>query len=138
METYDRATIERALSMTREAEYRLGEALDRLNSAENWGIADILGGRLITTFVKHARADGAEASIREARRLLGLVQRMMPQERLDAPESDGYGFARTADWLFDGLLADLCMQRRLSARKAAVEKLIGRVRLLRTRLERCL
>ena len=50
---------ERALSS-------LGSAQEKLNSAGNWGIFDILGGGLFSTMIKRSKMDDAQRLIEEA------------------------------------------------------------------------
>ena len=123
-----RETGYKALSMVREAEFQLVRAREKLDSARNWGIFDILGGGIISTLVKHGRMDDADTCIRQAVHLMERASALFPAIGEEyAPDTEG-GFARFADIFFDGLLSDLYVQGRINDRRAAVERMIERVR----------
>ena len=133
---YNMSAVQRALSMVQEAEYQLMQAQDKLSSARNWGIWDLLGGGLISTLVKHGKTDDANACIREAGRLMERVQDMLPDVYVgEAPVDEG-GFGRVADVLFDGLFADMYMQGRINDQPEAVDEMLQRVRRVERELMR--
>lgn len=47
--------------------YLLNKALEKLSSASNWGIADVLGGGFLTTSIKHNKIDDAKYFIEQAK-----------------------------------------------------------------------
>ena len=50
---------------------------EKLNSAKKWGILDILGGSMISTYMKHSRINEVEGMIEQARiRLTDRNQRI--------------------------------------------------------------
>lgn len=116
----------RALHLVGEARYQLERALDELGSARGWGLWDILGGGFLSTLIKHGHMDDAESHIREAKRLLEMAGELAPDAAYLFRE-DNHDFARVADWLFDGLASDLCMQSCIADRRRAVEELLSRV-----------
>ena len=122
--------------MVREAVYQLERAQDRLGSARNWGIFDILGGGLISTLVKHDRMDSAGDCIREASRLMERVRQMLPDIQVGGIPTEGDGFGRVADLLFDGFFTDMYMQGRINDRREAVDRMLSRVRRLERELTR--
>ena len=118
----------KALPMVREAAYQLEQAQQKLSSARNWGIFDLLGGGFISTLVKHSKVDDANDCIRHAARLMERVGDMLPEiDAGDAPLEEG-GFRRFADLVFDGLWSDLYMQGKINDQRAAVERMLERVR----------
>ncbi len=122
--------------MVREAEYQLTQAQDKLRSARNWGVWDLLGGGLVSTLVKHGKADDANACIRKAGRLMENVRRMMPDIYVgEAPVDEG-GFGRVADLLFDGFFTDMYMQGRINEQREAVDQMLSRVRRVERELMR--
>ena len=132
----NREVIEKALPMVREAAYQLERAQDKLDSARNWGIWDMLGGGLLSTLIKHGKADDANDCIRQAARLMDRVQRMLPDAYVgEAPVDEG-GFGRVADVLFDGFFTDLYMQGRLGDQRRAVDEMLSRVRRVERELTR--
>lgn len=133
---YNIEAVNRALPMVREAEYQLTRAQDKLRSARNWGIWDIMGGGLISTLVKHGKTDDANSCIRQAGRLMERVERLLPEICVgEAPVDEG-GFGRIADVLFDGLFADLYMQGRINEQRDAVDEMLRRVRRVERELMR--
>ena len=70
-----RREINEALLAGREALRYLNEAADCLNSAGNWGIVDLLGGGLLTTFIKRSKMKDADELVQQARRALKRFQK---------------------------------------------------------------
>ncbi|MBR3504632.1 MAG: hypothetical protein IKO07_10400 [Clostridia bacterium] len=134
--TVNREILGKALPMVREAAYQLERAQDMLDSARNWGVWDMLGGGLVTTLIKHGKADDANACIRQAARLMERVERLLPEAYVgEAPVDEG-GFGRVADVLFDGFFTDLYMQGRLKDQRRAVDEMLSRVRRVERELVR--
>ena len=131
-----REIIGKALPMVREAAYQLERAQDKLDSARNWGVWDILGGGFIATLVKHGKMDDANDCIRQAARLMERVQRMLPEAYAGEAPIDEGGFGRMADVVFDGLFADLYMQSRVKDQRRAVDGMLSRVRRIERELTR--
>lgn len=129
--------IREAVQAANEALHHLYAAQDRLRSAGNWGIADMLGGGFLTTLIKHSRMSDAERELTEARgalrrfaRELQDVDALLPTEiRCD----DFRGFA---DYFFDGVIADWMMQSRIDEARRQVNDAIRRVEALREQLTR--
>lgn len=129
--------IREAVQAANEALHHLYAAQDRLRSAGNWGIADMLGGGFLTTLIKHSRMSDAERELTEARgalrrfaRELQDVDALLPTEiRCD----DFLGFA---DYFFDGVIADWMMQSRIDEARRQVNDAIRRVEALREQLTR--
>lgn len=112
---------ERALSSLRAAQ-------EKLKSAKNWGLFDMLGGGLIASMVKHSRVDEASGYMESAKRDLQIFQR----ELQDVSESINLnleigGFLSFADFFFDGFVADYLVQSKISDAKKQVEDAIIRV-----------
>ena len=134
--TVNREILGKALPMEREAAYQLERAQDLLDSARNRGVWDMLGGGLVTTLIKHGKADDANACIRQAARLMERVERLLPEAYVgEAPVDEG-GFGRVADVLFDGFFTDLYMQGRLKDQRRAVDEMLSRVRRVERELVR--
>ena len=136
MTTVSRNVVDTALPMVREAAYQLERAQSKLDSARNWGIWDLLGGGLISTLIKHGKADDANDCIRQAARLMERVRKMLPEAYVgEAPVDEG-GFGRVADGLFDGFFTDMYMQGRISDQRRAVDGMLARVRRVERELMR--
>ncbi len=125
--------IQEAIQAADHALTHLNAAGESLRKAGNWGIADLLGGGFISTFIKHNRMD-------EARQELALAQEALRRfagelsdvgETLDFQVDDFLSFA---DYFFDGLLADWLVQKRIREAEGQVAEAIGRVTDIRARL----
>ena len=118
-----------------DALYHLNRARKSLNSAGNWGLVDIFGGDLISGLVKHSRMGNAEREIEEAKLSL---QRFSKELR----DVSGYSsihindFLTFADFIFDGFLADIIVQSKISEAKRQCDKAIRQVSDIKKELQR--
>ena len=111
---------ERALGSLRDAERQL-------NSAGNWGLLDIFGGDTVSGLMKHLKINNASKCVESARRDLEVFRDI---ENLNV---DVGGFLTFADFFFDGFLADIFVQSKISDSKKQVQEAIRRVEdILRT------
>ncbi|NLO98498.1 MAG: hypothetical protein GX091_10625 [Peptococcaceae bacterium] len=106
----------------------LQAAEQSLDKALGWGIFDLLGGGLISTFAKHSHIDDAESKIEEAQRLLRSFRTELAdiQFHTDIWMETG-GFAKFADFFFDGLIADWFMQSKIKHSHESVSKVKNKV-----------
>lgn len=128
-----RQEINEAKTAGREALSCLRKAQEKLSSARNWGIWDMLGGGFISTLVKHSKIDDASALMEEARRKLQVFQRELRDVEVPARFRVDIGsFLTFADFFFDGLIADWMVQSRIGETREQVEEAICKVeRILR-------
>lgn len=133
---YQQREISEAIQAGNEALRCLENARDYLSSAGNWGLLDIFGGGLLTTFVKHSKMNQANEQIQAARSALMVFQRELNDVQelgdLKVETGDLLGFA---DYFFDGLLADLLVQSRISNAKEQIDNAIRRVRYILGQLQ---
>lgn len=135
MQQYNEADRREALRLAGMAKGYLIEAYDQLASAGRWGIADMLGGNLITGLVKHGRIGGAQERLNRAKPVLDRLESLMRSMCLQTRVEGGPGeFAILVDFFFDGLIADIYVQSRVRDLQAQVERAITEL----TRLERML
>lgn len=114
----------------------LTEAGERLGSARNWGIFDMLGGGFITDFVKHSRMNDAARCMEEARRNLRIFQRELKDIQVSMEFSiEVNGFLSFADFFFDGLVADYLVQTKINEAREQVEDAIMHVSRLLEKLK---
>ncbi|MEA5016873.1 MAG: hypothetical protein VB099_20185 [Candidatus Limiplasma sp.] len=117
----------------------LRSAKDCLNSAGNWGLADMLGGKLLTTFMKHRKMNDAERELTLARDAMRSFARELRDVNgaveIEIRVDDFLSFA---DYFFDGLIVDWMMQSRISAAKKQVADAIDQVQTMRATLQRML
>lgn len=111
---------ERALSSLREAE-------KCLKSAGNWGLADIFGGGMISGIMKHSKISSASRYIDQARSDLRSFQREIQDVDDSVSSIDVGDFLTFADFFFDGFIADMMVQSKISEMKNQVAEAIHRV-----------
>ncbi len=104
-----------------------------LESAGNWGLLDMFGGGLFTTFVKHSKMGDAQRYMERAKRDLAAFSRELADvsETLNINSGD---FLTFADYFFDGFLADMMVQSRIHDAQRQVDDAIYRVESILSRL----
>lgn len=87
------------------------KAIKKLDTAEGWGIADMLGGGLITTAIKHNNIDDAREYAEQAQRMLGKFKKEMSDiTMMTGTEISIATFETFADYFFEGLIFDWVIQ----------------------------
>ena len=105
-----------------------------LESAGNWGLLDMFGGGMFTTFVKHSKMNDAQRYMERAKRDLAAFSRELADvsETLNINSGD---FLTFADYFFDGFVADMMVQSRIrDAAQRQVDDAIYRVESILSRL----
>lgn len=129
--------IREAMLAGQEALDYLKRAQDCLNSAGNWGLVDLFGGGLISTFMKHSKMNDAESLVQQARSALKRFQRELTDvDQVSDFHIETGDFVAFADYFFDGLIADWLVQSRISEAKRQVENAIQRVNYIMGQLQR--
>ncbi|MBO4889191.1 MAG: hypothetical protein J5589_12900 [Firmicutes bacterium] len=109
----------------------LQAAKEKLDSARNWGILDILSGNkggLISGFIKHSRVNAAQNCIDQAKHdLMRFEDELRDVQDMNYLNVEISGFLTFADFFFDGLLADLLVQSKIAEARAKVDDAIYRV-----------
>lgn len=113
----------------------IDKTLVSLSSAEGWGTWDLLGGGLIADMAKHSNID-------EAKSMADKVQMLLLQFRTELADVkinntihfEMEGFAKFADFFFDGLLADWSMQSRINESQESVRQVKRQVETVMLRL----
>ncbi|MFZ7133294.1 MAG: hypothetical protein ACOWWR_13160 [Eubacteriales bacterium] len=131
--------IEEAIAAGNNVKQCLDNALISLNSAEGWGMWDMLGGGLISNIAKHSHVDSAKSEVEQAQTLLYQFKSELADVRIDVDifiETEG--FAKFADFFFDGLIADWYMQSKIQNAHGSVSQvsdqvqdIIGKLNLLK-------
>ncbi|MFH2038855.1 MAG: hypothetical protein ABIJ65_05410 [Chloroflexota bacterium] len=85
-----------------------------LESAESWGVWDMLGGGILATAVKHSRIDDARTSVESVQEKMSHFKRELAdvQENIDL-QIDISEFTRFADFFFDNLITDWLVQKKI-------------------------
>lgn len=117
----------------------LRRAKECLDSAGNWGLVDMLGGGMLSTFMKHRKMGNAEQELTQARDAMRSFAKELRdvngvvnvQIRVD----DFLGFA---DYFFDGLIVDWMMQSRIGTAKGQVADAITKVQMIKMNLQQML
>ena len=134
MNENERRETEEAINAAEDALYHLYLARKKLGSAGNWGLLDIFGGGLISGLIKHSKMSDAEREIEEARYALQNFSK-------ELRDVSGYSsihideFLTFADFVFDGLLADVWVQSKISRAKEQCDDAIIRVSQIKDELE---
>ena len=135
--------IQEAIQAGMAAHRALEEMQRDLDGAENWGVWDMMGGGIMSTFAKHGCLDDAQDAAYEARRALSRFRTELADVSSDqVPDVELGDFSVFADYFFDGLFADLFVQNHIReaqeqvrAVTARVERLVSRLRQERENLE---
>lgn len=107
-----------AVLAAKQAKRELELCAERLSSAGNWGVVDLMGGGLVTTMIKHGKMDEAKRSAGAAERALRRLDREMRDLGQRAPiELDHQGLERFGDLFFDGLIFDWMTQSKIQRSK---------------------
>src|SRR5689334_14581401 len=124
--------IEEARGAAASALQCIGWMEQSLRSASGWGTWDMLGGGMISTWIKHSRLDQAHAQMGALQSALDRLARELGDIGMAGPGNVRIeGFARFADWFFDGFFVDWMVQDRIQqsiARLAAVRHKVEGVR----------
>ena len=106
--------ITEAIAAGKDVQAGLGQVVESLESAGNWGLWDIFGGGFIATAIKHSRID-------EAREVVEVVQAKISQFKRELSDVQKHvdlqihigELAYFADFFFDGLITDWIVQSRI-------------------------
>lgn len=117
----NRKELEEAIAAGNEVMEHINRTMNSLESAEGWGTFDLIGGGLLSDMAKHSHIDDAKAEAE-------LIQAKLSgfrTELADVRISNGITFSmdefgKFADFFFDGLIADWCMQSRIHESLASV------------------
>lgn len=90
------------------------KVLDSLDRAEGWGTWDLFGGGLVSDLAKHSNIDSAKEEIEHTQNLLRTFHTELADVKISSEFDIAVGgFAKFADFFFDGLLADWYMQTKI-------------------------
>lgn len=96
----------------------LQAAQNNLNSAKNWGMFDMFGGGMFSTFMKNNKMENAKDNMEQANRDLRDFSRELQDVNMVCDLHIETGdFLTFADWFFDNLFVDWMVQDRI--RKAS-------------------
>lgn len=115
--------IREAIEAGMKTQRYLEAARENLNSASNFGIADMLGFDLIGGIGKHVKLRKAQEQLELARRQVQSFRKELAdvQGALDFQVNLG-DFLTFADFLFDGILTDVFVQSKIADAKQQVDR----------------
>lgn len=114
--------IDEAIKAGEEALNSIENTIKELESAEGWGVADILGGGFLTTAIKYNHVDEAGRHAEETQRTLGRFKREMSDITMITGTEIAIGtFETFADYFFDGLIFDWVVQSEIGKSLDAVK-----------------
>lgn len=108
-----------------------------LSSAENWGTWDMMGGGgMISHMAKHSHLDEAQGKVESLQKALGRFRTELADVKIAANLTVNIeGFARFADYFFDGLFVDWAVQDRIRNASGQVYEVRRKVELALEKLE---
>lgn len=128
--------IREATDVGKSALTYLDMASDHLDSAEKFGVWDILGGGLIADIAKHSHIDDAKDAVEKAQTMLRRFRTELADVSISQDiRFETSGFSKFADFFFDGLIADWSMQSRIENSKSSIMSASGKVRNVLSRLD---
>lgn len=88
---------------------------ESLESAQSWGVWDMVGGGLLSTAVKHDRINQARAAVFEVQAQMNNFKRELADVDKSAElEVELTAFESFADYFFDGLIIDWIVQSKIN------------------------
>lgn len=106
----------------------LYKALNALDSAKSWSIADILGGGFLMTYMKRSRVKEAQVYIDNCKASIEKFAKELHDVNEDINISLDTGeFIKFADYFFDGILVAWYVQSNITTAQTQVSNAISRV-----------
>lgn len=128
--------IDEAIRAGQQARSSLLQAKDCLKSAGNWGLLDMFGGGLFTTFVKRTRMNDAEQLVQQARSdLKRFGKELADVESIADFHVETGNFLTFADYFLDSFLMDWLVQSKIRDAQRQVEDAIEKVETILRHLE---
>lgn len=120
--------IREAIDAGERALISLRAAQDKLNSARNWGIFDMIGGSFFSSLMKRSQIDGASEYMAQAQLDLRRLQKELRDIQVPMDlKIEVSAFLSFADVFFDNLLVDWMVQNKIAEARGQVEDAIFRV-----------
>ena len=124
----EKKEIMEAMAAGDDAIYYLEGAMEKLNSAGNWGIADILGGGMIISAVKRSRMREAQREMEKAKQAMMRFSREVADvDRSMNTDLDLDGFMGFADFFFDSFFIDMMVQSKINDAKRQIQAALEQV-----------
>lgn len=115
----------------------LRTARENLNSAKNWGLADMFGGGFFTTMLKHSKMDQAKQNMEQAKYDFRNFSKELDDVNMACNLNIDIGdFLSFADYFFDGFVVDWMVQDRINTARRQVDEAIRRTEYIVNQLQR--
>lgn len=127
--------IREAIEAADEALDRLHEAESHLDSAHGWGLADMVGGGMFMSFIKHHHIDEARGELDAANEAVRhFADELADVEGMSALDIDVGSFLSFADVFFDNFVVDIVVQQQVDEARSSVEEAITHIEEIRRSL----
>lgn len=132
----DKKEIREAIQAGEATLAAIESAREKLGSAKNWGLFDMFGGGMLSSFVKHSKIDDASAYMEDAKRSLAVFKRELNDVSLSAADlSIELGdFMRFADVFMDNVFIDFMVQSRINEAITGLDQTSYQVKSILTKL----
>ena len=115
----------------------LRTARENLNSAKNWGLVDMFGGRFSTTMLKHSKMDQAKQNMEQAKYDFRNFSKELDDVNMACNLNIDTGdFLSFADYFFDGFVVEWMVQDRINTARRQVDEAIRRTEYIVNQLQR--
>lgn len=127
--------LREAISAGNHARSTAERVLSSLDSAEDWGTWDLLGGGLLSDIAKHSHLDEAQGAIEHLQSQLRRFKTELADVTIHADlQVNVDGFLRFADYFFDGLFADWAVMDKISQSQTQVRNTKNQIESVLSRL----
>ena len=132
---YTGTDLKGALDNCEKALFYLHTALEDLNQAYGWGVADILGGALFISLAKRKKMQNADQNLTLAKNNINrLLRGLHSKTTIDSVDFLPGGFLSTTDFLFDNFISDVMVQEKIRNARASVNETIEKLEKIRDHL----
>ncbi|RKS42509.1 hypothetical protein BC962_3267 [Gillisia mitskevichiae] len=134
---FQKKEIDQAILATIPVLEKLEQIYSKLNSAENWGVFDLLGSGLLATAIKHSKIDDAKSLISKTQfDIDNLINELNDVDiKYNIRNTINIdGFYTFSDFFFDGLIFDFIVQEKISKSKNHIKFIKTNVSRLKSQL----
>ncbi len=115
----------------------LYNARDLLQKAKGWGWADIFGGGILMTVIKRNRIEEAQMELSEARKYINkMLSLLNSSSKFRTFDYDEGSFLRVSDFIFDNLITDIIVQKKINEISDQVDETIYKLEAIKQKLYR--
>lgn len=110
----------------------LQNARNEINSASGWGILDMMGGGLVSTYVKRDHMRQAQREVAQAQDAIQMFNRELQDvTNIYSINMNMDGFLGMADYLFDGILSDVFVYDQIKEMQSRIDDSIYQLERIR-------